>query len=371
MSQKIENAKILTEHGYIYGELIIDGDKISSIKPTNSKTFDKIIIPGFVDQHTHGGDGLDFSTVSNLNDLERLLDFYVRHGVTSVFPTLLIESDDLIFKQLDLIYEASKMHPEIKGIHLEGPFLSSKFKGAQLEKYLQIPSIEKCKLFMNYSHGLFKLMTIAPENENSQATINFLSENNVTVTLGHSDATFNETKLAKEAGAKCLTHIFNASKGVNHHEPSITMAGLYFDDLYTEVILDGIHIAPETVEFIRKIKTNDKIIGITDSLMCAGLQNGEYLIGNTPIIVKDGDCKIKGTNIRAGSCLTMDQAFMNIKKFCNLDDLEASKICSLNASKLLKLDNLIGSIKEGKKADFIVFNKDYLIEEVYVNGVKR
>lgn len=370
MNKKFENMKILTENGYVFGTLEVEDGKFKKIISSNSESYEKIIIPGFIDEHTHGGDGLDFSTVKDLEELERLLNFYVRHGVTSVFPTLLTESDELIFRQEELIYEASKTHPEIKGIHLEGPFLSKEFKGAQLEKYLQIPSISKCEEFIKHSHGLFKLMTIAPENENTEEVIKFLNKNGVEVTLGHSNATFDETKKALEAGARCLTHCFNASKGIHQHTPSITMAGLYFDDLYTEVILDGIHVHPEMVEFIRKIKTNDKVIGVSDSLMCAGLKNGEYMIGNTPITVNDGDCKIKGTNIRAGSCLIMDKAFKNVKEFCNLDDLEASKICSLNSAKMLRMDDKIGSIKEGKNADFIVLNKDFVIEEVYINGKK-
>lgn len=371
MITKFDNAKILLENGYVYGNLEVEDGKFIAIDQSESDSYDKIIIPGFIDQHTHGGDGLDFSTVKNLDELEKLLRFYVRHGVTSVFPTLLTESDELIFRQSELIYEASKTHPEIKGIHLEGPFLSKEFKGAQLEKYLQIPTIEKCKEFIEHSHGLFKLMTIAPENPNTEEVVKFLVENGIQVTMGHSNATFDETKKAKEAGAKCLTHCFNASKGIHQHFPSITMAGLYFDDLYTEVILDGIHVHREMVEFIRKIKTNDKLIGITDSLMCAGLPNGDYMIGNTPIVVKDGDCKIKGTDTRAGSCLIMDQAFKNIKEFTKVDDKEASKMCSLNSARMLKMDDKIGSIKVGKNADFIVLDKNNVIQEVYINGEKK
>lgn len=371
MINNFENAKILLEEGFVYGNLEIENGKFASINQSESNNFDKIIIPGFIDQHTHGGNGLDFSTVKNLEELEKLLHFYVSHGVTSVFPTLLTESDELIYRQSELIYEASKTHPEIKGIHLEGPFLSKEFKGAQLEKYLQIPSIEKCKEFIKHSHGLFKLMTIAPENPHTEEVIKFLVENGIQVSLGHSNADFDDTKKAMEAGARCLTHCFNASKGIHQHFPSITMAGLYFDELYTEVILDGIHVHKEMVEFIRKIKTNDKVIGITDSLMCAGLPNGDYMIGNTPIVVKDGDCKIKGTNTRAGSCLIMDQAFKNIKEFTGVTDKDASKMCALNSARMLKIDDKIGSIKVGKNADFIVLNKDFVIEEVYINGERK
>lgn len=328
------------------------------------------MIPGFIDVHTHGGDGNDFTTCENIDDIEKILRFYISHGVTSVLPTLLTEHDEIIFKQEELIYEASKTNKIIKGIHLEGPFLSKKYKGAQLEECLQLPTISKCDEFIKHSHGLFKYMTIAPELEGSEEVIKYLVSKGIKVSMGHSDASFDDVTIAKKAGATCITHCMNAMRGIHQHTPSILSAAWYYEDLYNEVILDGIHVHPEMVEFIRKIKTNDKIIGITDSLMCAGLPNGEYKIGNTPIIVKDGDCVIKETGVRAGSSLNMEQAFKNVKKFSNLDDLEAMKMTSLNAAKMLGISKDFGSIAEKKYADFVILDKDYKIKEVYIFGEK-
>lgn len=367
----ITGTKVLLENGYKKVDLVINDGKFIDIKENNNcDDNDLIIMPGFFDIHTHGANGRDFTTVQSISEIEEILKFYESHGVTSVFPTLLTEHDDLIFKQLELIYCASLKHKIIKGIHLEGPFLSKKYKGAQLEECIQIPSIDKCKLFIEHSHNLFKYMTIAPETPNSFETIKFLYEKGINVSMGHSDASFDDAKNAREAGAKCFTHLFNAMKPLNHHEPSILMAALYFKDLYAEMILDGAHVQEEVVEFARSIKGNDKIIGITDSLMCAGLPDGEYKIGNTPITVKGKDALIKGTNTRAGSTLNMLTGFKNIKKFSHLNDLEASKICSLNAATMLGLDNLIGSIKQGKNADFIVLDKNYNLISTYISGEK-
>lgn len=367
----ITGTKVLLENGYKKVDLIINDGKFIDIKENNNcDDNDFIIMPGFFDIHTHGANGRDFTTVQSISEIEEILKFYESHGVTSVFPTLLTEHDDLIFKQLELIYRASLKHKIIKGIHLEGPFLSKKYKGAQLEECIQIPSIDKCKLFIEHSHNLFKYMTIAPETPNSFETIKFLCDKGINVSMGHSDASFDDAKNAREAGAKCFTHLFNAMKPLNHHEPSILMAALYFKDLYAEMILDGAHVQEEVVEFARSIKGNDKIIGITDSLMCAGLSDGEYKIGNTPITVKGKDALIKGTNTRAGSTLNMLTGFKNIKKFSHLNDLEASKICSLNAATMLGLDNLIGSIKQGKNADFIVLDKNYNLISTYISGEK-
>ncbi len=368
MRDTFNNVKVLTENGYKYMDVLVKDGKFYSLNETNQNDSELIMIPGFFDQHTHGGDGYDFSTCKNIEEVEKILRFYEKHGVTTVFPTLLTERDSVLFTQLELLYKASLTNPIIKGIHIEGPFISLEFKGAQLEEAIQKPTIEKCKEYIEKSHGLFKLMTIAPERENSSEVIKFLTSNGIQVTMGHSSATFDEASQGYFSGAKCITHVMNAMKGIHQHFPSICTAAWYYDDLYNEVILDGIHVVPEMVEFIRKTKGNDHIIGITDSLMAAGLPDGNYFIGETPITVKDHDCKITATGVRAGSTLTMDNAFKNVKKFSNLSDLEASKICSLNAAIYHHLDDKVGSIKEGKNADFILMDKSYNIKEVYING---
>ena len=373
MKREFKKIKTLLEDGYKTVDIVIEDGKFKSLEVSKSddKTYDgKIMIPGFIDEHTHGADGYDFSTCKSFEEMEKILAFYIKRGVTSVLPTLLTERDEVIYKQLELIYKTSLKNPIIKGVHLEGPFLCKEYKGAQLESCLQKPTIEKSKIFIEKSHGLFKLMTIAPENEGSEETIKFLTENGVKVTLGHSAATFDDCTRALKSGASCMTHMFNAMKGIHQHFPSIASAGLYYDDFYTEVILDGIHVNREMVEFIRKIKGNDKVIGITDSLMAAGLPDGNYFIGETPITVKNHDCTITETGVRAGSTLDMKRAFDNVKSFCNIDDLTASRICSLNSAKMLGIDDEVGSIKEGKNADFLILNDKYEIEEVYINGEK-
>ena len=368
--KNFKNIKVVGEEESFVSD--VKFDKIfSSLKKNDdegSNYSGKIMLPGFFDVHSHGAIHLDFSTVQSEEEVKTLLNFYKSKGVTSLFPTLLTEHDELIFKQLELLYKVSLSEPIIKGVHLEGPFISPEYKGAQLEECIQKPSIEKCKEFIKHSHGLFKYMTIAPERENSEEVIRFLTSNGIRVAMGHSAATFDDTARGVQAGATSITHCLNAMKGIHQHTPSIASAALYFDSLYTEVILDGIHVNKEMVEWIRKIKGNDKVIGITDSLMAAGLPDGEYKIGNTPIIVKDHDCKIKETGVRAGSTLTMDVAFKHIKEFSNLDDVTASHITSLNAARMTGLDNKIGSIKEGKNADFIIMDSNYKIEETYING---
>lgn len=372
MNQTLSNLRVLLPNGYQTCDVEIADGKFQRFIPVSSVTEPTLkMIPGFFDIHTHGANGLDFSTVKDLDEVMSLLDYYASKGVTSLFPTLLTEHDDLIFRQMDLLYQASLRSSLIKGIHLEGPFLSKTYKGAQLEECLQLPTPEKAEIFFEKSHGLLRYMTIAPELPGAKETIQKLVSLGVRVSCGHSDATFDETAMAHEAGATSITHTMNAMKGIHQHFPSILSAAWYYDDFYNEVILDGIHVAPEMVEFMHKIKGTDHLIGITDSLMAAGLPDGHYFIGNTPITVENHDCKITATGVRAGSTLTMDRAFRNVKAFCHVGDLEAVKMTSLNAAKMTGLSERIGSLEPGKDADFVLLNDQDQLQGVYIHGTKH
>lgn len=365
-----KNINILLKDGYHllnvnFSEKInsLNNNKIAGIDYSN-----KMMIPGLFDIHTHGADGYDFNSAKTISDMQIILNYYMAHGVTSVLPTLLTDSDEVIKTQLEKIYQLSLNNPIIKGIHLEGPFLSEEFKGAQPKEYLQPLNINKFHEYQKCAHGLVKYITISPELENTASFVKELVNEGIVVSLGHSGATFDETTVAIKNGATNITHVMNAMKPIHQHAPSILSAALYYDDIYNELILDGIHVVPEMVQFLVKIKTSDKIIGITDSLMAAGLKDGNYFIGSTPIYVKDHDCKIVGSNVRAGSTLNAFDGFKNIKKFINCDDLVASTIWSKNASDLLHLSNLYGTIDVDKSSDFIIVDKDYNLLETYING---
>ena len=359
---KLNNCNILLEKGYLKGMLIFT-DKFINISKDIEKDGldynDKIIIPGLFDVHTHGAIGYDFNSAKSLDEMQKILNFYMAHGVTSVLPTLLTDSDEVYFKQLEMIYELSKTNPVIKGIHIEGPFLSKAYKGAQPESYLQPLKIEKFNEYQRHAHGLIKYITISPELDGCSEFIKELVKQNVVVSLGHSGASFDEATLAIKVGAKNFTHVMNAMAPIHQHHPSILAAAWYYDSCFNEVICDGIHVHPEMVKFIHKIKGNKKMVGITDSLMAAGLPDGNYFIGSTPIYVKNHDCKIIGSDVRAGSTLNAFDGFKNIKCFLNCSDLESSNIWSYNPAKLLNLDDKVGSIAINKSADFLVLNKNY------------
>lgn len=366
-----KNIEVLTENGYKKTDIEFN-KKIKKVCDLPNGIGDDysnyLLIPGLFDVHTHGAAGYDFNSAKSLEEMQKILDFYVSSGVTSVFPTLLTDTDEIYFSKLEMIYKLSKTNPVIKGIHIEGPFLSKEYKGAQPESCLQPLKIEKFNEYQEHAHGLIKYITISPELEGCEKFVKELVKQGVIVSLGHSGATFDEATVAIKAGAKNFTHVMNAMAPIHQHKPSILAAAWYYEDCYNELITDGVHVHPEMVKLIVKIKGYDKVVGITDSLMCAGLPDGNYFIGFTPIYVKGKDCKIVGSDVRAGSTLNALEGFKNIKEFLNCKDEDAIKIWSSNASKLVEMYDKVGSISEGKKADFLILDKDYNLVESYING---
>lgn len=367
---KLKNVKVLLPDGYRICDLSFD-ERIKDIEVKDDNMVNykgNFLIPGLFDIHTHGGNGFDFNNAQSLQDMQSILNFYIANGVTSVFPTMLTDSDESLKKHLNMIAQLAKTNPIIKGIHLEGPFLSKEYKGAQNEEYLQKLSIDKFNEYQHCANGLIKYITISPELENTKEFVRYLVSQRIRVSLGHSGATFDQATVAVNEGSVSFTHVMNAMAPLSQHNPSILAAAFYYSQCYNEVICDGIHVHPEMVKFIFKIKGCDKVIGITDSLMAAGLKDGEYKIGTVPIIVKDHDCKLKQSGVRAGSTLTAINGFKNVKKFLSADDQTASKIFSFNAARMLSMDKDIGSIEVNKCADFVMLNENYEVENVYING---
>lgn len=325
------------------------------------------VIPGLFDIHTHGALGYDFN-MATIDEMKLIMNYYVAHGITSVLATVMTDDIDIIRKQLRLMAQLKPLYPIMKGIHLEGPFLSVKYKGAQPESAILKPSISLFKELLEDSDNLIKYTTLAPEIEGAIELIDYCQSVGIKVTLGHSDATFEQTLNAIKHGATSFTHMFNAMRPFDHHEPGIVGAAL-MSEVYTEMILDGKHLDPNTVVFLKKIRGMNNLIIVTDSIMATGLEDGNYTLGKTPIYVKGGDARLVSNHARAGSTLNAYQAIVNFSKFTNTTLEKSSELMSSNPAKLLDLDHLVGSIDMDKDADFIILKDDW-IKSVYSQGVK-
>lgn len=313
----------------------------------------KYILPALVDIHTHGANGYDFNT-ADLDGMKKIMEVYVSHGVGTVFPTVMTDSDEVICRQVELICKLAQDYPEVKGINLEGPFLSPQKCGAMPPQYLQKPSVDKFMQYQKAANGFIKLVTVAPELPDAVAFISEVADSGVVVSLGHSTATAEEVNRALDAGAKSFTHFGNAMSQMDRLNLNMVGSAMA-SDAFAEVIVDGKHVNREVVKLLVKTKGASKVIGITDSIMATGLADGNYTLGATDVVVTGGDAFVKGTTTRAGSTLDAYTGLANTVAFCGLSLVEALSIWTINPAKLVGLDSRIGTIEIGKDADFILF----------------
>lgn len=350
-----KNGQILENETFVQKDILIADGKIKKIAPDikcDCETVDvsgKRIVPALIDIHTHGANGSDFN-LANLEEMRKIMKFYQSRGVGSVLPTVMTDEDEIMKKQLSLIKELAKDFTEIKGIHLEGPFLSEEYCGAMPPRLLQKASFEKFQEYQEASGGLIKLVTVAPEVPGAIEYIQKVTAAGVVVSLGHSGADYETTMKAIAAGAKSFTHTLNAMKHLNQHAPNIAGAA-YLSDNYTEVICDGRHVNPDVVRFLLKVKGLNKIIGITDSMMAAGLGDGRFKLGQNDVTVIDGDARMTETGTRAGSTLLADHGLQNFLRFTGLPLEKGIKVMTENPAKLLGIFDITGSLEEGKLAE--------------------
>lgn len=328
----------------------------------------EMLLAGFIDQHTHGALGIDVNHAS-VSDLIALKNGVTQFGTTTFCPTILSDTDLVTKRCVENIVAASKdfAGAQIAGFHLEGPFLAPEYKGAMPERFLQKPNVDVLDGYLDISQGLFKIITLAPELEGIEAVISYAVEKGIAVSLGHTGATYEQTVSAIESGATGATHTFNAMKLLHQHYPAVLGAVLE-QDVYCEAIFDGRHLCPAIVRLLLKTKGFERVIAITDSIMAAGMPDGNYKLGANDIVVKDGDAQLANGNSRAGSTLTTIDALKNLIQFTGCSVAQASTLLSENPAKFLGIDHKTGSIAVGKQADLVVVKDDLSLKYTIVNG---
>lgn len=360
---------------WIQTDFVIENHRFSWVGPEVPFPIDstidltgKKVIPGLLDIHTHGAFGYDFTSAS-ASEMEKILDFYVAQGVTSVFPTIVADQVGKIQNQIRILSKLKPSHPQIKGVHLEGPYIAKSYKGAIPETYLHHPDIQELRALINGAKGLKVLITLSPELPYSEELISTLASPDVIFSLGHSGASYEATEKALQAGATCFTHVFNGMRPFDHHDPGI-VGNMLASDSYLELIPDGLHLHPDTIRMLVKLKGTNKLIIVSDSIMAAGMPDGAYSLGRNQIQVKAGIAKLSDGKTRAGSTLTAFQALKNFIEYTNIPLEKAVQLMSLQAARAVFLEKRIGSIVTGKSADFIVLENE-AIDSVYLNGIRR
>lgn len=331
----------------------------------------KRVVPGFIDVHMHGAVGVDVNAAT-AEDLEKICRFVAGNGTTSFLCSVLTDTKE----QTNWCIDEFKKHRSLEhkganllGIHLEGPFLSSEYKGAMPEYLLQKPNMPLLREYQERAEGNIRYITISPEVEGIARDIPAMRELGIVVAIGHSGADYDTSWEAINNGAACCTHTFNAMKLLHQHFPAIMGAALE-SDIYCEAICDGRHLHPGVVRLLLKVKGNDKVVAITDSIMAAGLPDGNYKLGVNDVVVKDGDAKLAENGVRAGSTLTQDVALKNLLAFTGKPIEEILPLLTENPAKLLDIFDEKGSIADGKDADLVLLTADDDIAEVFVGGKK-
>lgn len=345
-----------------------------SVIPADAVTYDaagKKVVPGFIDIHTHGSVGVDVNAAT-AEDLEKICRFVAKNGTTSWLCSVLTDTKEQTEWCIDEFKKHQKMESEganLLGIHLEGPFLSTEYKGAMPEHLLMKPNMQLLKEYQERAEGNIKYITISPEVEGIADDIPKMKELGITVAIGHSGADYETSWKAINNGAECCTHIFNAMKLLHQHFPAIMGAALE-SDIYCEAICDGRHLHPGTVRLLIKTKGIERVVAITDSIMAAGLPDGNYKLGVNDVVVQDGDAKLADTGVRAGSTLTQNVALKNLLAFTGRPLEEILLLLTENPAKLLKIFDTKGSIADGKDADLVVLDEANEVADVFVGGRK-
>ncbi|MFP4020823.1 MAG: N-acetylglucosamine-6-phosphate deacetylase [Halanaerobium sp.] len=376
MRKLIKNANIILEDRVISnGSLLLNEESgvIEKLAAYNLETDMEMevidaegayLAPGMIDTHIHGGGGFDTMDASReaLNEISKIL---ASHGVTSFLPTTMTMERDKIQAALKNIRQIKKNGTDaarVLGTHVEGPFISAEYIGAQNSENLIEPEIE---LLRDY-YDIVEIVSMAPEIEGALELIEELHQNKITASAGHSAATYEEFQRAYRAGMNHFTHLYNAMTGLHHRKPGLV--GAAFDsDATVELIVDLIHHHQAVDRFTIQAKGVDKVILVSDAMEAAGLEEGEYELGGQKVIVKDGAARLE-SGVLAGSVLTLDQAVRNLMEVTELSLPEIFKMVTLNPARKLNLAHKLGRLKPGYQADLVLFNQNFKVQKTFIDG---
>ncbi|MGB4331910.1 MAG: N-acetylglucosamine-6-phosphate deacetylase, partial [Bacilli bacterium] len=302
-----------------------------------------IVIPGFIDKHIHGANHSD-AMYPTYDDISNIAKSIAQEGVTGFLPTTMTQSKENVAAALKniriYIEQDNDEGAAVLGIHLEGPFISKKYKGSQHEQYILADDIETMKYFQEVSGNNIRHVTFAYE-ENGREFTEYLVKQGIVASIGHSDATAADVFEAVKAGVTSVTHVYNAMRGLHHREAGVLGASLLADELYCELIADLIHVSPEAIRILYKMKGKDKIVLVTDAIESKHLSDGVYQLGGQDVYVKAGEARL-ASGVLAGSNLTMNKAVKNFIDVTGVFLTEAVDMATINPARVLKIDGQKG-----------------------------
>ena len=375
----IHNGRVLTptrviEKGYV----LIEGERISALGEGPSPQVGGAVVldagggyigPGFIDVHAHGADGHDAMDATP-EALRAIAAFKARHGVTGFLPTTMTDNAEAIRGALANIgvcqdQRDSGSGAEVLGAHVEGPYFNVSKKGAQPPDYIRrADANEYARWFELCTVGV---VSVAPEFAENQPLIGYARARGAAVSIGHSDASYEQAAAAVALGANHVTHTYNGMSGLDHRAPGVALAALTIPELYAEVICDLHHVHPAMIDLLVRLKGSERVVLITDAIRATGLPDGEYRLGKQTAIVKDGLPRTPAGSL-AGSSLTMDAALRNALRATGLPLHEVWRMASLTPAESIGLSAQKGSLEAGKDADVVVLDADLHVAATVVRG---
>jgi N-acetylglucosamine-6-phosphate deacetylase len=350
---------------------VAEGEPSSSTSELVYDAHKATITPGFIDLHVHGGNGGAFTSIDPAeHNLAR--EFHLKNGTTSMLASTHTTEFSSLLAILKSLAESSRSNrngSKVLGIHTEGPFISEHKPGAHVIAQLKTGDLSSIEEVLLAADNFVSMVTVAPEIPGGLEAIKYLSKKNIISSIGHTNATYAQAVEGIKAGARSTTHLFNAMSPLAHRDPGAVGAVLDNEDIFAELILDGIHIHEAIFRIALKSKGVDRINLITDATSLAGLADGEY--GEVPdraVTKIGGKIVLSGTDTLAGSALSMNMVYQNAAKFAQLTLSELSKISSLNAAKILGKESEIGSLEVGKLADLVLLDAESKVCATMIEG---
>jgi N-acetylglucosamine-6-phosphate deacetylase len=327
------------------------------------------ITPGLIDLHLHGAMGRDVID-GTAESLGQIAAHQARCGITGFVPTTLAAPLPAILDAVECVKAAMKDRTgaEILGVYLEAPFLSVKKKGAQNPEFIRPIQAADIRLLAEAAQSLQAIVTVAPEVGANLSFIPALKEKGWVVSIGHSEATYEQAMMSFEKGITQATHLYNAMSGFLPREPGVIGAVLDSPEVTAEIIADGIHVHPAALRLAVRQKGVDRICLITDSVNASGLGDGDFQVGGLDVVVKDGQARLRDGGALAGSVLTLNRAVRNVIQWTGVPVSAAVRMASLTPARVLGLDREIGSLEQGKLANLAVFDQDFNVVATILRG---
>lgn len=326
-----------------------------------------VVLPGFIDPHIHGAGGAD-AMDGTAAALATISETIAREGTTSFLATTMTESGEAILRALTAVRDCRETPgARLLGVHLEGPFISETYAGAQPREYIAAPDIDVFDRYQAASGGRIRIVTVAPEVPGADALIRHLAETGVVPSVGHSAAGVADVRRAIACGARSVTHTYNAQSPFRHREIGVAGSALLYDELNCELIADGIHVSPEAIRLLVKNKPRGKMTLITDAMRAKGCPDGVSELGGQTVYVKNGEARLADGTL-AGSVLRMNDAVRRMVQVIGLPFTDAVDMATKNTAALLGISDSCGEIACGKRADFTVLDPDFGVLLTVVGG---